>query len=197
VKPTVTPQISSANRTTLVRPDLAPRQLEVLLAYVATNAVQAAVARSLGIDTETLKRHQRRIRAEYADAGGRPRPAATCTCALERLPAATDTPPWGVGAESSRQLRRRRRRAWQAARIVLPVETTIDSLGRVVPKALREALGLTPGTRVDVSRYGAGLQLVPAGRTARLVETDEALVADSTTPVTDEDVFGLLNADRR
>ena len=88
--------------------------------------------------------------------------------------------------------------AWQAAGILLPVETTIDSLGRiVVPKALREALGLTPGTKVDVSRYGAGLQLVPAGRTARLIETDGALLADSTTPVTDEDVFGLLDAGRR
>jgi hypothetical protein len=48
-----------------------------------------------------------------------------------------------------------------------------------------------------VSRYGAGLHLVPAGRTARLVEADGALLADSTTPVTDEDVFGLLDAGRR
>lgn len=78
------------------------------------------------------------------------------------------------------------------------METTIDALGRiVVPKALRDALGLSPGTKVDVSRYGAGLQLVPAGRTARLVEVDGVLVAESTTTVTDEDVFGLLDADRR
>ncbi|MGR6967060.1 response regulator transcription factor [Geodermatophilus sp. URMC 61] len=60
--------------TTLVRPDLAPRQLEVLLAYVSTNDVQAAVARSLGMDPETLRTHLRRIRAKYADAG---RPAPT------------------------------------------------------------------------------------------------------------------------
>lgn len=78
------------------------------------------------------------------------------------------------------------------------METTIDSLGRiVVPKALRDALGLTPGMTVDLSRYGAGLQLVPAGRTARLVEVDGSLVADSTTPVTDDIVFGLLDAGRR
>ena len=61
-------------RTPLVRPRLAPRQLEVLLAYVSTNDVQSAVARSLGMDTETLKTHLRRIRAKYADAG---RPAPT------------------------------------------------------------------------------------------------------------------------
>ncbi len=54
---------------TPVRPHLAPRQLEVLLAYVLTNDVQSTVARSLGMDTETLKTHLRRIRAKYA---GRP-----------------------------------------------------------------------------------------------------------------------------
>lgn len=81
---------------------------------------------------------------------------------------------------------------------MLPMETTIDSLGRiVVPKALRDALGLTAGSTVDVSRYGAGLQLVPAGRTARLLEVDGALLADSTRPVTDEDVVGLLDSGRR
>ncbi len=79
------------------------------------------------------------------------------------------------------------------------MEATIDSLGRIViPKALRDALGLTPGAKVDLSRYGAGLQLVPAGRTARLVNAEDgSLVADSTTQVTDEDVFGLLDSSRR
>jgi hypothetical protein len=50
---------------------------------------------------------------------------------------------------------------------------------------------------LDVSRCGTGLQLVPAGRTARLVDVDGTLVADSTTPVTDEGVFGLLHSGRR
>jgi AbrB family looped-hinge helix DNA binding protein len=78
------------------------------------------------------------------------------------------------------------------------VETTIDSLGRiVVPKALRDALGLAPGTKVDLSRYGSGLQLTPAGRTAQLHTVGGALVADSSTPVTDEMVFALLDAGRR
>lgn len=74
----------------------------------------------------------------------------------------------------------------------------MDSLGRiVVPKALRDALGLAPGTSVDVSLYGAGLQIVPAGRTARLREVDGSLVAESDTVVTDDDVFALIAAGRR
>ncbi len=81
---------------------------------------------------------------------------------------------------------------------VVPVEVVIDSVGRiVVPKSLREALGLVPGARVDISRYGAGLHLVPGGRTARLQEIDGALVADSETVVTDDDIYGLMDAGRR
>jgi AbrB family looped-hinge helix DNA binding protein len=78
------------------------------------------------------------------------------------------------------------------------MEAMVDSGGRiVVPKRLRDALGLKPGTAVDISLYGAGLQLVPAGRTARLREVDGALVAESETVVTDEDVLALLDAGRR
>ncbi len=78
------------------------------------------------------------------------------------------------------------------------MQTTIDGAGRiVVPKALRDALGLTPGSTVDISLYGAGLQLVPGGRTARLVEEDGVLVAVSDTVVTDEMVFTLIDAGRR
>ena len=78
------------------------------------------------------------------------------------------------------------------------METTIDAAGRiVVPKALRDALALTPGSTVDVSRYGAGLQIVPAGRTAELVDEDGVLVAGGDTPIDDETVFGLIDADRR
>ncbi len=78
------------------------------------------------------------------------------------------------------------------------METTIDAAGRiVVPKSLRDALGLSAGTSVDISRYGAGLSLVPIGRTARLVEEDGALVATSDTSFTDDDVLGLVDAGRR
>lgn len=78
------------------------------------------------------------------------------------------------------------------------MKATVDSVGRiVVPKALREALGLRPGSAVDVSRYGAGLQIVPTGRTARLVEEGGVLVATAENTIDDDDVFDLIDAGRR
>ena len=78
------------------------------------------------------------------------------------------------------------------------METSIDSVGRiVVPKPLRDALGLTPGSTVDISRYGAGLQLLPTGRTAQLVEESGVLVATGDVVIDDDDVFGLIDSGRR
>ncbi len=87
---------------------------------------------------------------------------------------------------------------WEGDGSIFPMETTIDSVGRiVVPKPLRDALGLVAGSAVDISRYGAGLQLVPAGRTARLVDESGALVATGDTLIDDDTVFGLIDAGRR
>jgi AbrB family looped-hinge helix DNA binding protein len=78
------------------------------------------------------------------------------------------------------------------------MQTTIDAAGRiVVPKQLREALGLTPGTTLDISWYGAGLQIVPSGRTARLVEEDGHLVIDGTAPIDDDIVHALVDSVRK
>ena len=74
----------------------------------------------------------------------------------------------------------------------------MDSAGRiVVPKPLRDALGLSAGSTVDISRYGAGLQLVPTGRTARLVVEDGVLVATGDTTIDDGDVLALIDSARR
>ena len=79
-----------------------------------------------------------------------------------------------------------------------PVEAVIDQAGRIVlPKYIRDALGLLPGTKVDISPYGAGVQVLPAGRTARLVEEDGALVSAGETPVDDDILFGLIDAGRK
>lgn len=78
------------------------------------------------------------------------------------------------------------------------MQTTIDAAGRVVvPKPLRDALGLVAGAAVDISLYGGGLQIVPGGRTARLKRVDGHLVAESDTVVTDEMVFAAIDAGRR
>jgi len=78
------------------------------------------------------------------------------------------------------------------------MRATIDAVGRiVVPKPLCDALGLAAGATVDISRYGAGLQLTPTGRTAELVEEAGVLVATGETKVDDDMVFGLIDAGRR
>lgn len=78
------------------------------------------------------------------------------------------------------------------------MKSSIDQVGRIViPKPLRDALGLGAGAEVEISRYGAGLQLMPSGRTARLVEEDGALVATGETEIDDDDVFDLIDSARR
>ncbi len=79
------------------------------------------------------------------------------------------------------------------------MEITIDSGGRILlPKHWREALGLSPGSKVDVSPYGGGVQVTPGGRTAKL-ERDASgrLVARAETVVTDETMFALIDSGRR
>jgi AbrB family looped-hinge helix DNA binding protein len=78
------------------------------------------------------------------------------------------------------------------------MRSIIDRANRVLlPKPIRDALGLLPGTKVDISAYGAGAQLVPAGRAARLIEEDGVLVTASDTLVDDDAVFTLIDAGRR
>ncbi len=78
------------------------------------------------------------------------------------------------------------------------MEATVDEVGRIVlPKPLRDRLRLSPGTKVDVSEYGDGLHVTAVSRTARLEERAGRLVAVADTPITDDDVLGLLDAGRR
>ncbi len=73
----------------------------------------------------------------------------------------------------------------------------MDSVGCIlVPKVLRDAIGLTAGSKVDISRYGAGVTVIPGGRTARLVDEDGVLVAASDTVLDDGVVFALIDAGR-
>jgi AbrB family looped-hinge helix DNA binding protein len=58
------------------------------------------------------------------------------------------------------------------------MRTTIDSAGRiVVPKSLRDALGLTSGQPLDILSRDGRLEIVPAPTPMRLVDEGEGMVA--------------------
>lgn len=78
------------------------------------------------------------------------------------------------------------------------MRTTIDKAGRlVVPIALREAIGLTPGA-VELDVDGASIRLRPVTQNG-LAERDGRLVipAGAGAAVTDESVQALRDASRR
>ncbi|MDR0366265.1 MAG: AbrB/MazE/SpoVT family DNA-binding domain-containing protein [Bifidobacteriaceae bacterium] len=79
------------------------------------------------------------------------------------------------------------------------MKAVVDSMGRiVVPKPWRTALGLVPGAEVEISPYGHGLQVVPGGRTARVVQDEHGdWVAESETVVTDDLMYALIDAGRK
>ncbi|MDO5672982.1 MAG: AbrB/MazE/SpoVT family DNA-binding domain-containing protein [Actinomycetaceae bacterium] len=79
------------------------------------------------------------------------------------------------------------------------MEATIDSAGRIlVPKTLRAHLGITPGTKVNITPYGEGFQVIPGGRTATIVHTSDGhLAAKGSTPITDDMMFDLIDSGRK
>lgn len=79
------------------------------------------------------------------------------------------------------------------------MQTTIDRAGRlVVPKELRDRLGIAAGARVDIHEDGAGLriELIAADP---IIEVDGYLIiaADDGPPVTDDDVRELRLGNQR
>jgi AbrB family looped-hinge helix DNA binding protein len=81
------------------------------------------------------------------------------------------------------------------------MRTAIDSAGRiVVPKALRDALGLTPGQALEIVSRDGHLELIPAPTPMRLADLGEGIVAVPETdlpPLTLEQVRDTLDQVRR
>lgn len=80
------------------------------------------------------------------------------------------------------------------------MRTTIDKAGRlVIPKALRERLGLVGGIEVDVRESADGLSVVPVANGPTLVERDGLVVIQGTpgAVITDDDVRHLRDEGRR
>jgi AbrB family looped-hinge helix DNA binding protein len=72
---------------------------------------------------------------------------------------------------------------------------TIDRLGRiVVPKAVRDSLGLAPGTRLDLVEEPDGFRIVVPTTEALVEEADglPLIVSRRVEPLTDDDVDALV-----
>jgi len=80
------------------------------------------------------------------------------------------------------------------------METTIDSAGRVVvPEAIREALGLTGGTRIRIEERDGQLVISRADGGSQVVEREGRLVLtapEGTAPRTVEQVQRLVERGR-
>lgn len=93
------------------------------------------------------------------------------------------------------------------------MRSTIDKAGRlVIPRQLREELGLPAGGAVDVRFVDGRIEIEPVRTSVRLVERDGYLAAEPAepadpadpqdasgpaAPLTDEDVRALLERGRR
>jgi AbrB family looped-hinge helix DNA binding protein len=64
------------------------------------------------------------------------------------------------------------------------MKSTIDPAGRVVvPKAIRDELGLKGGEEVEITLRSGRVEIEPLSVPMRLVERDGVLVAEPETPV--------------
>lgn len=80
------------------------------------------------------------------------------------------------------------------------MRTTMDRAGRVVvPKPLRQRLGLGEGGQVELVERDGVLELTPVPVEVRVEQRDygPVLVADDAPPLTDHDVREILERVRR
>jgi AbrB family looped-hinge helix DNA binding protein len=78
------------------------------------------------------------------------------------------------------------------------MRVSIDSAGRVVvPKRLRDELGFSPSTPLEIDVVDGHLELSAPHEPARIVEGPNGpVVAATGTPITDEEIRRMLEAAR-
>lgn len=77
---------------------------------------------------------------------------------------------------------------------------TIDGAGRIViPKALRDELGLVEGTSLSVTSDGVGVRIEPIAQGGTLIERDGRLIVvpASKRSVSDAEIRSAIDAGRR
>ena len=81
------------------------------------------------------------------------------------------------------------------------MRTTIDRAGRiVVPKAIRERLGLGGGAEVEVVERDGTIEITPSALAVVIEETPEGPVAvpvEPVPPLTQTEVLAAIDATRR
>jgi AbrB family looped-hinge helix DNA binding protein len=81
------------------------------------------------------------------------------------------------------------------------MRSTIDAAGRVViPKSLRDRLGLKGGEALDIREHDGRIELEPVATPMRLVESEggpAAVAEEDLPPLTDEIVRETLESTRR
>ena len=77
------------------------------------------------------------------------------------------------------------------------MRTTIDKAGRlVIPKVLRDRVGLAPG-EVEITADGAAVRVEPVSGEALAERDDRLVIPSSGFPLTDDFVRELRDADQR
>ena len=77
------------------------------------------------------------------------------------------------------------------------MRTTIDKAGRlVIPRQLRDQVGLANGGEVDVELDGAALRIEPVVGTGFVEENGFLVIPASGHPITDEDIRRMIDEDR-